>query len=45
MAPLGTVPPTLGAWWVYQRFSILLTMVAPPFSRAHSANRALIELP
>src|ERR1017187_3205053 len=43
--PLGGLPPTRGAWWLYHSFSIQFTMLAPPCSRAHSAKRGLSELP
>src|ERR1017187_7749339 len=45
IAPAGSVPPTGGGWWLYHWFSNQFTTLAPPFSRAHSARRALSELP
>ena len=43
--PGGSVPPTGGGWWLYHSFSAQFTMLAAPWPRAHSANRALSELP
>jgi len=45
MAPGGRVPPTGGGWWLYHSFSTQFTTLAPPLLLAHSASRALNELP
>src|ERR1700730_2534872 len=45
MAPLGGLPPTGGWWWLYQTFSPHRTIPPPPWPRAHSVNRALIDVP
>src|ERR1700722_10319171 len=45
MVPFGSAPPIFGWWCEYHSFSAQLTTEAPPCSRAHSARRALIELP
>src|ERR1039458_1266333 len=45
ITPAGSFPPTGGGWWLSHSFSTQFTMLAPPFARAHSAKRALSELP
>src|ERR1017187_2168102 len=45
IAPAGGLPPTGGGWWLYHSFSTQFTMLAPPWSRAHSEKREVNELP
>src|ERR1700676_801567 len=43
--PDGGRPPTGGWWWLYHWLSTQLTMLEPPWPRAHSASRDPAELP